>query len=298
MAVEKALKTQKGADTSCTRPVVLSVQGLLTSDGDGVKLRRFIGSSTLSMLDPFLLLDAFDSDEPRDYLGGFPEHPHRGFETVTYVLAGRVRHQDNRGNNGVIEAGGVQWMTAGRGIIHSEMPEQHNGLLSAFQLWVNLPAAQKMRQPQYQEFSAAQIPVEYGLDGSEVRVIAGETSTGTIGPIKNVPTEPIYFDVAVRPRGSFVEALPPTHNSFISVYEGSVVISGGSFGRDKVVEAGTLAVLGAGNHVHVTSKDTGAKFLLIAGKPLNEPIAHGGPFVMNTRAEVMQAFQDFWAGRF
>ncbi|NEO32219.1 MAG: pirin family protein [Symploca sp. SIO3C6] len=297
MAVEKVLKTQKSADTNCIRPVVLSVEGLRTSDGDGVKLRRFIGSSTLPKLDPFLLLDAFSSDEPRDYLGGFPEHPHRGFETVTYVLAGRVRHQDNKGNNGVIEAGGVQWMTAGRGIVHSEMPEQQDGLLSAFQLWVNLPAAQKMTQPQYQEFSAAEIPIEHG-HSSEVRVIAGETSAGTVGPVKNVFTEPIYFDVTVRPQGFFMEKIPPTHNSFIIVYEGSIVLSSGSFGEDKVVEAGTLAVLGAGNRVNVTGKDAGAKFLLIAGKPLNEPIAHSGPFVMNTRAEVMQAFQDFWAGRF
>lgn len=298
MATTIDFNVDSSANANRTRSVTLSIQGYPASDGDGVQLTRLIGSPALSMLDPFLLLDMLYSDEQSDYLGGFPNHPHRGFETVTYVLAGRVRHEDNKGHTGAIAPGGVQWMTAGRGIIHSEMPEQEDGLLWGFQLWLNLPAAQKMTEPRYQEFAAHDIPVESRPDGSQVRVIAGQTTIGTTGPIRGVPTEPIYFDVTVAAGNEFVEPLPATHNSFIVVYDGSVLVHSDRPEQEQTVTAGMLAVLGEGNRVHISAKDTTGKFLLVAGKPLHEPVAHGGPFVMNTRAQVLQAYQDYWAGRF
>lgn len=298
VATKSDFSVENSKNVNQIRPVTLSIQGYPASDGDGVRLTRLIGSPALSMLDPFLLLDMLYSNEPRNYLGGFPEHPHRGFETVTYVLAGRVRHEDNKGHAGVIEPGGVQWMTAGRGIVHSEMPEQEDGLLWGFQLWINLPATQKMTEPRYQEFSASEIPVEHRPDGSQVRVIAGRTNTGTTGPIRGVSTEPIYFDVALESGGYFGEAIPTTHKAFIFVYEGSVAVFGDNPDKEQIVKAGTLAVLGEGDRIQVSTTDTVGKFLLIAGKPLNEPVAHAGPFVMNTKAEVLQAFQDYWAGGF
>lgn len=280
------------------RSVTLVIQGQPASDGAGVQLTRLIGTSAFLMLDPFLLLDMFYSAEPHDYLAGFPDHPHRGFETVSYVLAGRMRHEDNKGHTGVIEPGGVQWMTAGRGIVHSEMPEQTDGLLWGFQLWINLPAAQKMTNPHYQEFAASEIPVEQRSDGTKVRAIAGQTNLGMIGPIQQGATEPIYLDVAIAPNGNLIETIPTTHNAFLFVYEGSVTVLADHPGEEQIVKAGTLAVLGEGEGVRVRTDDTAGKFLLIAGKPLNEPVAHGGPFVMNTRAEVLQAYQDYQAGRF
>lgn len=280
------------------RSVTLVVPGQPASDGAGVRLTRVIGTSALLMLDPFLLLDMFYSDEPRDYLAGFPSHPHRGFETVSYVLAGRMRHEDNKGHQGVIEPGGVQWMTAGRGIVHSEMPEQSIGLLWGFQLWINLPAAQKMTKPRYQEFAASDIPVQQRSDDTQVRVIAGQTNLGMIGSIHQGATEQIYLDVAIAPNGNFMENIPVTHNSFIFVYDGCVTVLANSSGEERIVEAGTLAVLGDGNGIRVRTGATVGKFLLIAGKPLNEPVAHGGPFVMNTRAELLQAYQDYQAGWF
>jgi redox-sensitive bicupin YhaK (pirin superfamily) len=295
--IENNFIAEDGADISRVRPVVLSVEGLLTSDGDGVRLTRTIGSSTLPMLDPFLLLDMLYSDEPRNYLAGFPEHPHRGFETVTYVLAGHVRHEDSKGHAGLLEPGGVQWMTAGQGIVHSEMPEQENGLLWGFQLWINLPATQKMTEPYYQELLASEIPLEHRPDGSQVRVIAGQTNLGTTGSIHGVSTEPIYFDVTVAPGSYFVETIPIAHNSFIFVYEGNIAVRGNSPDEEQTVKAGILAVLGEGDQVQVKTRETPGKFLLIAGKPLNEPVARSGPFVMNTRAEVLQAYRDYWAGR-
>jgi len=274
------------------RPVLRTVEGMRTSDGAGVALTRILGSPELEMLDPFLLLDEFRSDEPGDYIAGFPDHPHRGFETVTYLLAGRMRHEDNQGHAGVIEAGGIQWMTAGRGIVHSEMPEQEDGLLWGFQLWVNLPADRKWVAPGYQEFPAAAIPVEERDTGVSIRVIAGITASGTAGPVTDVATEPLYMDVTLDERATMEEPIPSSHNGFAYVYEGAVSVQG------SMVEAGTLAVLGDGERVRIVGERATSRFLLVAGRQLREPVARAGPFVMNTRQEVMDAFQDFREGRF
>ena len=276
------------------RELVELTSGIPASDGDGVRLTRIIGSPEINMVDPFLLLDSFESDQPGDYIGGFPDHPHRGFETVTYLLAGRMRHKDSAGHEGVIEPGGVQWMTAGRGIVHSEMPEQDNGLLQGFQLWVNLPAAEKMTAPVYQEFSASEIPVETLEVGALVKVIAGQTDRGIVGPVKNAITEPLYLDVQLGQGTRFQQHMPNTHSGFVYVIEGSVRI--GAMGME--LPTRTLGVLDDGDTIEVTSGDADNRFLIIAGKRLNEPVARGGPFVMNTREEVLQAFQDYQQGKF
>jgi redox-sensitive bicupin YhaK (pirin superfamily) len=268
--------------------------GIPASDGDGVRLTRIIGSPELDMVDPFLMLDAFSSDNPGDYIGGFPSHPHRGFETVTYLLNGRMRHKDNAGHEGVIEAGGIQWMTAGRGIIHSEMPEQENGLLQGFQLWVNLPASDKMTTPKYREFSAAQIPVETGDDGTIIRVIAGTTDSGTKGAVNGVTTDPLYLDVGLGSGSQFSQSIPSTHGAFIHVIEGRIRMAN----DPTELSAGSLGVLGQGDRVEISAITDQARFLLVAGRQLNEPVARGGPFVMNTKKDVLQAFQDFQNGRF
>jgi quercetin 2,3-dioxygenase len=278
-----------------TRPVEKIISGQATSDGAGVELVRMIGQPALMELDPFLLLDAFRSDDPQDYIAGFPSHPHRGFETVTYLQNGRMRHRDNRGNEGVIEAGGIQWMTAGRGIVHSEMPEQEDGLLAGYQLWINLPAAHKMTQPSYQEHDAAQIPLETRA-GASVRVIAGTTSQGTAGPVSQPLTEPLYLDVALQPGALFEETLPTGHNAFIQVIEGELSIVGED--RSTKLQRDQLAVLGNGERVTVQAGEQPGRFLLVAGKPLNETIARAGPFVMNTEAELRQAFSDYQGGKF
>jgi hypothetical protein len=280
------------------RSVVRTLEGVRTSDGAGVALTRIIGSPELEMLDPFLLLDEFRSDQPGDYIAGFPDHPHRGFETVTYLLAGRMRHEDNQGHAGVIEAGGIQWMTAGRGIVHSEMPEQEDGLLWGFQLWVNLPADEKWVAPGYQEFPAAAIPTEERDGGAVVRVIAGKTVEGTAGPVTGVSTHPLYLDVTLAAGDLLAEPLPLSHNAFLYVFEGTINVVTGQSDSDAQIEAGNLAVLGAGEGVRVVGDGARNRFLLVAGKQLNEPVARAGPFVMNTRQEVMDAFQDFREGRF
>jgi redox-sensitive bicupin YhaK (pirin superfamily) len=270
---------------------------MATSDGAGVELTRVIGSPELPLLDPFLMLDVFRSDDPDDYIAGFPPHPHRGFETVTYLLNGRMRHKDNAGHEGVIEPGGVQWMTAGRGIVHSEMPEQENGLLAGFQLWVNLPAAHKMDAPAYQEFPRGVIPSEIRGDGSRIRVVAGTTSHGTEGPVHQPLTEPRYFDVELAAGAVFREPLPADHNAFVFVYEGALTLQDVD---ERTVQLGAdeLGILGRGEgEVALAAAEPGAKFLLVAGRPLNEPVARGGPFVMNTEAEIRQAFADYQAGR-
>ena len=262
--------------------------GFPVTDGDGVKLTRIIGTPELNMLDPFLLLDAFESDQAQDYLGGFPDHPHRGFETVTYLLAGRMRHKDSAGHEGVIEAGGVQWMTAGKGIIHSEMPEQEDGLLQGFQLWVNLPASEKMRPPAYQEFPSNKIAVEYLENGGEVRVIAGSTDNGTTGPVVNRFVNPIFLDISLPEGKVFEQTVSIDNNGFIFVISGEVSV-GHSMQK---ISHHQMGVLAGGERVVVKAqKET--RFLLVAAQPLNEPVARGGPFVMNTRAEVLQAFEDF-----
>ncbi|MDA0269098.1 MAG: pirin family protein [Cyanobacteria bacterium] len=271
---------------------------MATSDGAGVRMTRLLGTDQLQRLDPFLLLDMFHSDQPQDYIAGFPDHPHRGFETVTYMLAGRVRHEDNKGHVGVIEPGGVQWMTAGRGIVHAEMPEQDQGLMWGFQLWLNLPAARKMTEPRYQEFDPSEIPIEQRPDGTTVRVIAGETHWGTRGPIQPGETEALYWDVAIAPKQTFTEPLPPTHNGCLVVYDGQVTVHGDTSTPAQRVQSGELAVLGSGQQLQVRAGSEAGKFLLIAGQPLNEPVAQMGPFVMNTQAELMQAYRDYQAGRF
>ena len=220
--------------------------GLATSDGAGVRLTRYIGSPQLDHLDPFLLLDFFQSDNPDDYIAGFPSHPHRGFETVTYLLAGRVRHEDNAGHAGVIETGGIQWMSAGRGIVHSEMPEQEASQLAGFQLWVNLPATKKMSAPRYQEFSSREIPVEARTHGVEIRVIAGDTSLGTQGPVRDVATRPIYLDITLPPGQSFYEPVPTDYAAFVFVIDGPLRICGGSTEKDMLTAAKQLATLGPG----------------------------------------------------
>jgi len=275
------------------RPVLRIVRGQATSEGAGVKLTRVIGGPTLPDLDPFLLFDEFRSDTPSDYIAGFPDHPHRGFETVTYMLAGRMRHADSKGNKGLLVPGSVQWMTAGSGLVHSEMPEQEAGLMWGFQLWVNLPSRDKLTAPRYQDIAPERIP-EVQVPGGNVRVIAGEFS-GTRGPVQAPTTEPVYLDLRLD-AGATVEAdLPGSHNAFVYVYEGAVEAGEGA--GAKSVNRGELAVLSAGNRFQGRANRTGAKFLLVAGRPLNEPVARYGPFVMNTQAEIRQALADFQAGR-
>ncbi|MGF1907353.1 pirin family protein [Aliivibrio salmonicida] len=269
--------------------------GIATSDGDGVKLTRIIGTQQLNVLDPFLLLDCFESDDASDYIGGFPTHPHRGFETVTYLLNGKMRHKDNAGHEGVVEPGGVQWMSAGKGVLHSEMPEQEEGLLKGFQLWVNLPKASKMMAPAYQEYPPESTPVELRENGTEVRVISGTTNEGTTGPVKNTYITPTYMDVKLPEGMTFEQALPIGHNAFIYVIEGAVTMVNDS--TQKITKK-SLGVFDEGEQVSVMASDSETRFLLIAGRPLNEPIARGGPFVMNTREEVLQAFDDYSQGRF
>jgi redox-sensitive bicupin YhaK (pirin superfamily) len=275
------------------RPVVRTTRGIQTSDGAGVRLRRLMGSGTgLPSIDPFLLLDYFDSPRAQDYIAGFPPHPHRGFETVTYMLAGRMRHRDNKGGEGVIEPGGIQWMTAGRGLVHSEMPEQSEGLMRGFQLWVNLPAKDKMTPPGYQEFPATRMPVEERDGGARVKVIAGATSEGTRGPVTAAATDARYFDIELPAGAKFTETLPAGHAAFVVVHDGRVAIGG-----HEVAGVG-LAQLGPGDAVQFEAVGGPARALVIAGRPLQEPVAWHGPFVMNTPDELMQAIDDYQAGRF
>lgn len=272
------------------RVITRTIEGHPASDGAGFELQRVIGSGELDMLDPFLLLDRFSSNEPQDYIAGFPPHPHRGFETVTYLLAGRMRHKDSTGAEGVIESGGLQWMTAASGVIHSEMPEQEDGLLDGFQLWVNLPAEHKMDPAGYQEFGAPQIPEEVHADGTRIKVIAGNTTQGTQGPVIQALTDPLYLDITLPARKMLTQTLPTQHNGFVFVIEGQASIA------DKTVLPEQLGVLSWGDDVSIEAGEQGARLLLVAGKPLKEPVARGGPFVMNTREEIAQAFQDYQNG--
>jgi quercetin 2,3-dioxygenase len=276
------------------RPVLKTVKGMPASDGAGVQLTRILGTPQAQMFDPFLMLDHFDSAEASDYLAGFPDHPHRGFETVTYMLEGKMRHGDNHGHSGVIGTGGVQWMRAGRGIVHSEMPEQTEGRMRGFQLWVNLPARLKMSDPDYQEFEADRIPVETREGGVEAKIIAGSTSRGTVGPVTGEPAEPIYFDLALPAGAVFEEPIGADRSAMVVVYEGVVAAGEGPQSR---VEALGAAFLGQGDTVRLEALSP-SRVLILAGRPIGEPVAWGGPFVMNTRQEVEQAFDDFRAGRF
>ncbi|WNZ55665.1 pirin family protein [Microbulbifer sp. MKSA007] len=271
------------------RELKFSTSGEQGSDGAGVKLTRLIGTQNLEMLDPFLLLDSFESDNPNEYIGGFPNHPHRGFETVTYMINGKIRHKDNMGNEGIIEPNGVQWMTAGKGVIHSEMPEQKDGLLRGLQLWVNLPKDKKMIDPDYQEFEESQISSEATTKGQNIKVIAGTTNFGTKGVVENRYVYPTYIDVTLAQDHKFVQNLEETHNAFIYVIEGS--LNTGSK-KSKLVER-QLGILTKGSKVLIEAGGKGSRFILVAGKPLNEPVVRGGPFVMNTKEELFQAFYDF-----
>ncbi|KFL37454.1 pirin family protein [Arenimonas donghaensis] len=277
------------------RPVLRSLRGLPASDGAGVKLTRIIGSPQLPDLDPFLLLDEFGTDRPEDYLAGFPQHPHRGFETVTYMLDGRMRHKDNHGNEGVLVPGSVQWMTAGRGIVHSEMPEQEEGRMRGFQLWVNLPSREKMTAPKYQEYGPDRFPEVEAAPGVRAKVIAGEVA-GVRGPIEQPATAPTYLDLRLGAGDRYQHALPAEHTVFAYVYEGSARFGEGQDAA--TVQAGELVVLGEGDLVAMEGRDADTRLILVAGQPLREPVARYGPFVMNTQDELRQAFADFQAGRF
>ncbi len=265
--------------------------GIPASDGDGVKLTRIIGTQQLPDLDPFLLLDHFGSDQANDYIGGFPAHPHRGFETVTYMLKGKMRHKDSAGNEGVIEDGGIQWMTAGKGIIHAEMPEQTAGILSGFQLWVNLPSHAKMTPPNYQENNAAEIPTESHDNGVYIKVIAGQTLKGTKGVIDNQFVNPNYWDIYMPKDSEFTDQINPQHNAFIYAYKGKVSVA-----DEQTITRGQMAVLTAGKSLKVTAQQD-SQMILVSGRPLNEPVERSGPFVMNTREQLQQAYADYQTGR-
>jgi len=276
-----------------SRRIERLVGGQFVMDGAGVKINRVLTQTLQRRLDPFLMLDAFGSDKAGDYIAGFPEHPHRGFETVTYMLSGRMRHRDSAGNEGLVTDGGVQWMTAGRGVIHSEMPEQNEGLMEGFQLWLNLPAGDKMSAPWYRDIPAEDVPRFTLPSGATVQVIAGRTH-GVDGAVQRDGTQPLYLDVAL-PEGATLDLpLPAGHNAFVYVFRGDVVVEG------KAVPQGRMAILdnaAEADGVRIKAA-VASRLLVIAGRPLNEPIAQYGPFVMNTQAEVFQAVEDFRAGRF
>lgn len=286
----KVIQTQ---GVNKARGVERVVTGQYVMDGAGVKINRVLTSTLQRRLDPFLMLDAFGSDKAGDYIAGFPEHPHRGFETVTYMLAGRMRHRDSAGNEGLVTDGGVQWMTAGRGVIHSEMPEQNEGLMEGFQLWLNLPAKDKMMAPWYRDIPNEQVP-RFTLDsGATVQVIAG-ASHGVAGAVQREGTEPLYLDIELPEGAVFEQALPAGHNAFIYVFRGEAVVGG------KGVPQTRMAIFdnaeGADGVAIKAARPT--RLLLIAGRPLKEPIAQYGPFVMNTQAELQQAVEDFRSGKF
>jgi redox-sensitive bicupin YhaK (pirin superfamily) len=268
------------------------VTGIATSDGAGVKLTRVLTQDLQQRLDPFLMLDNFRSDDPDDYIAGFPDHPHRGFETVTYMIAGRMRHSDNAGHQGLLQNGGVQWMTAGRGIIHSEMPEQEDGVMEGFQLWLNLPARRKMIPAWYRDIPREEIPEYQTTQGVTVRVIAG-SSNGIEGAMKREDTEPLYLDIELPAGSSFSTAFPARYNAFVHVYRGELTIGGKTLGESRM---GILA-----NSPQADGATFGAavpaRAILVAGMPLGEPIVQHGPFVMNTREEIFQAVMDLREGR-
>ncbi len=273
-----------------SRRVERQVIGRETSDGAGVRLTRVLTGDLQRRLDPFLMLDAFGSDNPDDYIAGFPDHPHRGFETITYMLAGRMRHKDSAGHEGLLENGGMQWMTTGRGVIHSEIPQQEDGTMEGFQLWLNLPAKDKMNTPWYRDFAAAELPrAKVGAGGTAI-VLAGE-SHGVAGAVARETTAPLYLDLHLPAGSRFSQPLAATHNAFVYVYRGAIRIAG------ETVPAGRMAILvNEGDGIAVeTAAD--ARLILVAGQPLNEPIAQHGPFVMNTQEEIQQALADYRVGR-
>ncbi|HCN70274.1 MAG: hypothetical protein CML16_18670 [Pusillimonas sp.] len=275
-----------------SRNVERLVAGQPTSDGAGVSLTRVITQPLQRRLDPYLMLDAFGSDNPDDYIAGFPNHPHRGFETITYMIAGRMRHNDSRGNEGILQNGGVQWMTAGRGLIHSELPEQEEGVMEGFQLWLNLPANEKMGEPAYKDIQSDAIPEIQPGNSVKARIIAG-ASHGVSGPVQHPVTQPRYLDVHFSGPGVFRQSLSPEHNVFLFVYRGAVSVNG------KPVPLKHMAILENDPQTDgiIIETDVAAKLILISGQPLKEPIAQYGPFVMNTQQEIIQAVTDFQEGR-
>jgi len=266
-------------------------------EGAGVRLKRSIGTRTLDYLDPFLLLDHFASRNPEDYKAGFPMHPHRGIETVTYVLAGAVHHKDTLGNSGTIGPGDVQWMTAGRGIMHAEMPQVRPEGIAGFQLWVNLPAKLKMTQPRYQEVLSSEIPETEKEGGTKIRIITG-TIDGVSGPVSEIAADPIYLDVTVPPHASFTQPIERGHTAFAYVFDGEAEFGGPDTKRGTKISHPRLVVLADGDYVNVTTEESPVRFLLVSGKPLHEPISRYGPFVMNTREEIEQALRDLQQGTF
>ncbi len=272
-----------------TRHIRQLVPALEVTEGAGVTVHRSIGTPALRNLDPFLMLDHFGSDNPDEYIAGFPEHPHRGFITFTYMLDGHMEHRDSMGNRGDLQAGGAQWMKAASGVIHSEMPQQTNGPMRGFQLWINLPAREKMSDPAYQEFPSAVIP-EVPLEHGRVRVLAGQFGA-TRGVIDDPATDVLYLDISLAARACFEFPLSETHNAFVYVFEGGARLAGAALRQH------TLAVLGAGDTVGIEAGDSGVRFILVAGRPIGEPVVQYGPFVMNTREEIEQAFADYRDGR-
>jgi redox-sensitive bicupin YhaK (pirin superfamily) len=283
----------KDVKKTANRRVERIVKGRETSDGAGFKLTRVFSGELARHLDPFLMLDAFNNDDPEDYIAGFPNHPHRGFETVTYMLEGQMRHRDSAGNEGVIGGGGVQWMTAGSGLVHSEFPEQKEGRLAGFQLWLNLAAKDKMQKPWYRDIESREMPIFETAENVSVKVIAGRTHD-VDGTVQRPTTEPLYLDLNLPAGSSFTQSLPSHFTAFLYVYEGELVIGGDTVPRR------SMAIFDKQDGTNqVTVKAVGfCRALLIAGQPLNEPIAQHGPFVMNTTADLHKAFEDYQAGRF
>jgi redox-sensitive bicupin YhaK (pirin superfamily) len=282
---------------SQSRKVLEIIEPQTVMEGAGVRLKRSIATRRLDYLDPFLLFDHFGSDNPDDYLAGFPMHPHRGIETVTYMLAGVVRHRDSMGNSGAIGAGDVQWMTAGRGILHEEMPQSRQGEMAGFQLWVNLPAKLKMTPPRYQEIASHLIPEINREDGGKMRVMAG-TVDGVHGPVTEIAADPTYLDVSIPPNGSFSQPIERGHSAFAYVFEGEGTFGITDEGDGETVSHPKLVVFDDGDYVKVRATKEPVRFLLVSGKPLYEPIARYGPFVMNTREEIQQALRDLRNGTF
>ena len=287
------IATLQPEQVAAPRRVERLVAGQATSDGAGVKLTRVLTHTLQRRLDPFLMLDAFGTDNPDDYIGGFPDHPHRGFETVTYMIAGRMRHRDNAGHEGLLQNGGVQWMTAGRGIVHSELPEQEAGRMEGFQLWLNLPARDKLCPPWYRDIQSDAIPEFSTVEGVSARVIAG-ASHGVEGAMRRDATEPLYLDLHFERAGtSFAQALAPEANAFVYVYRGALSIG------ETAVPLQRMAILAnQGDGVVLRAAEPGTKALLIAGRPLGEPIAQYGPFVMNTQEQIFEAVRHYQQGRF
>jgi redox-sensitive bicupin YhaK (pirin superfamily) len=274
------------------------IRSMPTTDGGGVRLRRSLGQTQGARVDPFLMLDEFSSENADDYIAGFPDHPHRGFETVTYMLDGHMLHEDHLGNRGDLRSGGAQWMTAGRGVIHSEMPQQESGRMRGFQLWVNLPAREKMKPASYRDIQPEEIPSAPLPGGGQIKVVAGTANVGeqqVAGPIQGLSTEPLFLDVRLPAGGTFIHLVEAGHNVFVYPFEGSIRI--GPAEAAHTLEAQDAGVLTPGDTVEISAGEHGAAFLLLAGKPLHEPIVQYGPFVMNTREEIEQAFRDYQSGQ-